>query len=125
MKINNFTDLEAWQVNHKAALLVYKLTEKFPSNERFGIVDQIRRAASSVTANIAEGWGRFHYLDKMKFYYQARGSNTEVQNFLILSRDLGFLKENDYNSVTEIVSRGIQVLNGLIRFTEKRKQEET
>lgn len=59
-KINHFTDLKAWQINHQVVLKIYKLIEKFPKKEKYGLSDQLRRAASSVTANIAEGWGHYH-----------------------------------------------------------------
>jgi four helix bundle protein len=68
MEINNFTDLDAWKINHKLVLKVYQKTKTFPQEERFGIIDQLRRAVSSITANIAEGWGRFHYSDRIKFF---------------------------------------------------------
>ena len=80
VKIDNFYQLDAWREAHKLVLLVYKETESFPKREKFGVIDQLRRAASSVTANVAEGFGRFHYADKIRFYFQARGSVKEVQN---------------------------------------------
>ena len=120
-KIENFTDLEAWIINHEVVILVYKITKNFPKDEKFGLIVQLRRAASSVTANVAEGFGRFHYKDKVKFYYNARGSNSEVQNFLILAKDLGYIKDdNFYNEVMGNVLQGGRLLNGLIRSTEKR-----
>lgn len=118
--IKHFTDLEAWKVNHEVVLLVYTMTKNFPKDERFGMIDQLRRAASSITANIAEGWGRFHYADRMRFYYQARGSNSEVQDFLILARDLDYCNEREFHKVMEQVQRGFLVINGLIRSIEKK-----
>ncbi len=119
-KITHFTNLNAWQVNHQVTLLIYKITKKFPKDERFGLIDQLRRAAVSIANNIAEGWGRFHYKDKVRFYYQARGSSTEVQGLLILARDLGYLSEEEFNEVKTLVFRGFKVLNGLIRSTNDR-----
>jgi four helix bundle protein len=117
--IRQFTDLEAWKTNHEVVLIIYKITKSFPADEKFGIIDQLRRAASSVTANIAEGFGRFHFQDKIRFYYQARGSNSEVLNFLILAKDLNILKNEDFKHISGIVLQGGRVLNGLIRATEK------
>ncbi|HUD19969.1 MAG TPA: four helix bundle protein [Patescibacteria group bacterium] len=114
-KIASFTDLEAWKINHQIVLAIYKLTVGFPKEEKFGIIDQLRRAASSVTANIAEGFGRYHYPDKLRFYYQARGSNSEVANFLILAKDLGLIKEKEFDALYSLIIRGGQVINGLIR----------
>src|SRR3989339_1633776 len=90
-EIKNFYDLEAWQRGHLLVLEVYKLTKNFPGEEKFGITSQIRRAAASITANIAEGFARFHFNDKIKFYLNSRGSAAEVQNFLLLAKDLGFI----------------------------------
>jgi four helix bundle protein len=118
-KINYFTDLKAWQINHQVALKIYKLTENFPSNEKYGLTDQLRRAASSVTANIAEGWGHYHFANRLRFYYNARGSNCEVQNFLILGKDLEYIDKSKYKKIVEEVFEGFRVLNGLIKSVKK------
>ena len=89
--IDHFTKLIAWQKNHELVLLIYKTTKRFPKNEMFGLTSQIRRAASSITANIAEGFGRYYPKDKTRFYYQARGSSSEVQDQMILAKDLKYL----------------------------------
>jgi four helix bundle protein len=118
-EIKHFSDLDAWKVNHELVLMIYKITKNFPKEEKFGLIDQLRRAASSITANIAEGWGRYHYADKIRFFYQARGSNCEVQNFIILAKDLGYLNLKEYKELSEKVFQGFKVINGLIRSTEK------
>ena len=71
--IKNFRDLKVWQDAHKLALKIYSETNKFPKTEQFSLTDQMRRFASSVGANIAEGFGRYHFKDKIRFYQQARG----------------------------------------------------
>jgi len=118
-KIQNFHDLDAWQKGHLLTLEVYKITRKFPKEELFGIVSQIRRAASSITANIAEGFARYHFKDKARFYYQSRGSVAEVQNFLLLARDLKFIDERTCKELGELANDVRQILNGLIRSIEK------
>jgi len=120
-EIKHFSDLDVWKVNQELVLMVYKITKKFPREEKFGLIDQLRRAASSITANIAEGWGRYHFADKIRYFYQARGSNCEVQNFIILARDLGYLSPEDYEQLREKVFQGFKIINGLIRSTEKQK----
>lgn len=120
-EIKHFTDLDVWKINYKLTLMIYKVTEKFPKSERFGIIDQLRRAASSIIANIAEGWGRYHFADKIRFYYQARGSSSEVQNFLILANGLGYLDLDDYEQIKIKSFSGFKVINDLIRSTEKQK----
>jgi four helix bundle protein len=118
-EIKEFYNLETWQVAHQLALEVYKVTQEFPQEERFGIVSQLRRAAGSVTANIAEGFGRYHFKDKMRFYFHARGSVAEIQSFLMLARDLGFLDETDCDTLIEQAHGVRRLINGLIRSVEK------
>lgn len=118
MEINNFYDLEAWKKSHEFVLKIYLITKKFPSEELYGIISQIRRAVASITANIAEGFARYHYKDKIRFYYQARGSVAEVQNFLILARDLGYLTTEDLSQLGENSKSVARLINGLIRSTE-------
>jgi len=115
MKIADFYDLNAWKESHNLTLQIYKLTTKFPSSEKFGITDQLRRASSSISANIAEGFGRYHYKDKIKFYYQARGSIKEVQNFIFLAKDLGYLKEDKSKELWLITKDCERLINGLIK----------
>lgn len=120
-KIKNFYELDAWKEGHKLVIDIYKTTKDFPSEEKFGIISQLRRAASSITANIAEGFERYHFNDKIRFYYQARGSFSEVQNFLILSKDLGFISEDIYKTLMSECSSVGRLINGLIRSIEKQK----
>jgi four helix bundle protein len=120
-KITNFYDLNAWREAHKLTLTIYKLTANFPKEEKYGIVDQLRRAASSISANIAEGFGRFHFADKIKFYYQSRGSLNEVQNFLLLAKDLKILEENLLKEIWKQTKGCEMLLSGLIRSAERQK----
>lgn len=103
------------------ALEIYEITKKFPKEEIYGIVSQLRRAASSITANIAEGFARYHFNDKIRFYYNSRGSVAEVQNFLLLARDLKYVNSNicdDLNNKCDEVGR---LINGLIKSIENQK----
>lgn len=117
--INHFTQLEAWKISHQLALEIYQITKNFPKDERFGIIDQLRRASASITANIAEGWGRFHYADRNKFYYQARGSCCEVQNFLILAKDLNYLDQDKFDKLYSMCNKSFQIISGLIRAVDR------
>ena len=119
--IKNFTNLDAWRVSHQVTISIYNLTKKFPRQELFGLTSQLRRAASSTTANIAEGWGRYHFADKIRFYYQARGSSSEVQNFLILAKDLKYCTQEDFQKTMQVVMDSFRLINGLIRSIEKQK----
>jgi four helix bundle protein len=95
-KIKRFADLYAWQEAHKLAVDLYKTTEFFPEKEKFGLISQLRRAGVSVSSNIAEGFGRATYGEKINFYSMASGSLSEIQSQLLISRDVGFLPEVDF-----------------------------
>jgi four helix bundle protein len=85
-----FQDLEMWQLSHAWVLRIYKLTEAFPRQETFGLTSQLRRAAVSVPANIAEGFRKKSAADKARFYNISQGSLEECRYYLILARDLGY-----------------------------------
>lgn len=122
-KINDFTDLEAWKRGHDLVLEIYKVTKDFPKEEKYGVIDQLRRAASSITANIAEGFARYHFNDKARFYYQARGSAAEVKNFLLLAKDLNFTNQENCNYLCDKTDKVRQLINGLIRSIESQKHD--
>ena len=94
MPITDFRDLLVWQEAHRLVLMVYKATAAYPSNEQFGLVSQMRRAAISVPANIVEGFKRRGRQDKLRFYNSAGASLEELKYFLILSGDLAYLTES-------------------------------
>jgi four helix bundle protein len=117
--VRNFYDLDAWKKGHLLTLDVYQLTNDFPKEELYGVTSQLRRAASSVTANIAEGFARYHFRDKIRFYYQARGSLAEVQNFLLLTKDLGYIDRETCKRLGERANDGSRLINGLIHSIER------
>jgi len=90
-----FEDLIVWQKAHQMVLRVYRLTTSYPKTETFGLVSQMRRAAASVPANIAEGFKRRGQSDKARMMNIAQGSLEELRYYFILSRDLGYLKPSD------------------------------
>lgn len=120
-KIKNFYDLEAWKKGHELVLEIYTITKNFPKQEIYGIVSQLRRAAASITANIAEGFARFHFKDKIRFFYQARGSVAEVQNFLLLAKDLNYINFETCKKLGEKTNEIGKLINGLIRSIESQK----
>lgn len=89
MEVKSFEDLEVWQMGRDLVARVYMMTVSLPRSEDFGLTAQIRRAALSVPANIAEGFGRYHYMDKAKFYLNARGSLSEQRAICSLLRTSG------------------------------------
>jgi four helix bundle protein len=103
-----------WELGHEVTLVIYELTASFPDSERFGLTNQLRRASSSIPANIAEGCGRESDKDFKRFLYIANGSASEVEYFLILSTGLGYINKNDSETITEKVSVLRRSLNKLI-----------
>jgi len=101
MKIKSFTDLIAWQEGHKLAIMVYKKTKFFPKEELYGLTSQVRRNVISITSNIAEGFSRQTKKEKRQFYYTSLGSVTELQNQLLLARDIGYLSEKDFSEIAK------------------------
>jgi four helix bundle protein len=117
-QIARFQDLEVWQKSHRLVLAVYRLTKAFPADERYGLVSQMRRAAVSVPANIAEGFKRRGQGDKMRFYNISEASLEEVKYYLILARDLEYATDVEpLMSEAEGVS---QMLYRLIASVNKR-----
>lgn len=119
MQINKFTDLEVWKEGHKLTLLIYKITQKFPKSELYGLTSQLRSAAVSIESCIAEGFCRYHYKDRLNFYYDARGSLGEVETQLIIAKDLGFINNAGFDLCWERTEKVGLILGGLIRSTEK------
>ena len=114
-KIKNFIDLRTWQEAHKLVLMIYDSTKNFPKEEIYGLTSQIRRAAVSVTSNIAEGFSRFSYKEKIQFYYIANSSVTESQNQLIIAKDLGYLKQEEFNKIYNQSIDVHKLLNSIIK----------
>ena len=112
-KITSFTDLVAWKKSHLFALEIYKITKKFPNEEKYGLVDQLRRASISITSNLAEGFSRKTSKEKIRFYYIAFGSLLEIQSQLLISKDLGYFKDakNVFIKIIEIK----KLISGVIK----------
>lgn len=113
-KLQTFTQLRAWQEAHHLVLIVYKLTKNFPKEELFALVNQIRRAVVSVTSNIAEGFHRSSYKDKIHFYNLAYSSLTEAYNQLILSKDLDYIKSLDFEQAEKQLIIVAKLINAMI-----------
>lgn len=110
-----FTDLFAWQEGHKLVLKVYAIADELPKTEKFNLTDQLQRAAVSVTNNIAEGFARKSNKEEKQFLYIALGSLKEVQNMLILCRDLGYISESKYGEIDVQSATVSRLLRGLIK----------
>ncbi len=117
-KIETFTDLNVWREGHKLVVMIYKITKGFPKEEIYSMVDQMRRAAASITANIAEGFGRQTYKEKVQFYYMAKGSLSELKNFILIAKDVGYLSNEDFKLLVEQANIVDQILQGFIKKTK-------
>ena len=116
--METFEDLNAWKVSMDLIEEIYRITQKFPHEERYGLSQQMRRAAASIAANIAEGFGRFTYPDKANKYTIARGECAEVRAFLLIATRLGLMeKESRALALTNDAGR---LLNGLIKACKSR-----
>lgn len=116
--IKDFKDLYAWQKAHTLAVTIYTLTKNFPSSEQFGLTNQVRRAAVSITSNVAEGFGRRTSADRLHFYDMARASLHEVQSQLMIARDVGYLQADDFEKLETMTIECHKVLTGLINKTK-------
>ncbi len=119
-KITSFTQLRTWQHARKLAVATNKLSEKFPSDEKFGLISQIRRSSVSVAANIAEGFSRNGAKDKIQFYSIALGSATETLSHTYIAFDLGFIQKTDIQYMEEQIMDVHKMINGLIKTAKAR-----
>ncbi|MGC2891643.1 MAG: four helix bundle protein [Candidatus Acidiferrum sp.] len=120
-QIRDFTDLKVWQLARELRNQVYKLARKFPPEEKYGLASQMQRAAISITANIAEGFGRYSYQENIQFCRTARGSAFEVRDHLITAEDQSYISSSEHQDVDALAQRVIQTLNGYIRATQERQ----
>jgi four helix bundle protein len=111
--VQRFTDLKVWQRAHALTMRVYRLTSCFPTGERFGLTSQIRRAAVSVGANVAEGSKRRSRADYARFLNMAEGSLAEVEHLTLVSRDLGLVSHDDAGQLLAEIDETARMLNGL------------
>ncbi|MDO8512099.1 MAG: four helix bundle protein [bacterium] len=122
-KITSFTHLDAWRESHALVLMTYKISKSFPKEEIFGLTSQMRRAAVSVSSNIAEGFSRNTKRDKQQFYAIAKGSLTELQNQYIICRDLGYITKDDFNTIAKKTVDVSKLINGLIRSSNSKPEQ--
>src|SRR5687768_7888924 len=125
MTAMNLDKLEVWVRAKNFALSVYKeVVPRLPSDEKWNLTQQLKRAAQSIPANIAEGHGRYHFLDNVRFCYIARGSLTELQSHMELAHDLGFLPDEIYKRMTTQAESVGKQLNNYIAYLKRSKQGE-
>jgi four helix bundle protein len=114
-KIKIFSDLNTWKEGHKFVIMVYEAVNKFPEEEKFGLTSQMKRAAVSVTSNIAEGFSRYSFVEKIRFYYISQGSVTELQNQMIIAKDLKYLDKEAFDKLINQSTIVHKLINGLVK----------
>ncbi len=112
---NSWKDLVVWQKAYEMVLEVYKLIRDFPRSEAYSLVDQIKRAAYSIPANIVEGHSKNTKKEFLRYLYISRGSLEELRYFLLLSKDLKYITENQYNDIESKLTEISYLLNQLIK----------
>ncbi|KXK11563.1 MAG: 30S ribosomal protein S23 [Chloroflexi bacterium OLB14] len=125
MTVMNLDQLGIWSRAKDFALIIYKeVVPHLPADEKWNLAQQLKRAAQSIPANIAEGHGRFHFLDNVRFCYIARGSLTETQSHLSLAHELGYLPKEIYINLTSHAESIGKQLNNYIAYLKRSKQGE-
>src|SRR5690349_1209584 len=120
-EMRGFEDLDCYKVALQVLQEAYHVVSLLPPEEKFNLADQLRRAGVSITLNIAEGCGRYHYLDSMRFYYIARGSISEVLSAFIACDELEYTS-NEIAKQRELCHNALRALNGYIRYVREQKQ---
>jgi four helix bundle protein len=119
---STFEDLEVYQLAREFRKTMYRVAKRLPDIEKFGLASQMRRAALSLTNNIAEGHGRFHYLDQIKFTLQSRGSLEELIDDLNVCEDEQYLPEKEIASLKQEGWRVRQLIDGYIRYLRQAEE---
>lgn len=120
--MGNFYDLEIWKNCRKYRNEIRKIIKSFPTEEKYQLVDQLWRSSRSTTANIAEGFGRYHFQENIQFCRQARGSLSETLDQLICAYDEEYISKETLNNLKEQYELCLKILNGYISFLQKQKE---
>lgn len=119
--MKTFEELDCWKRSNVLRANLSTLVKSFPSEEKFRLTDQIIRASRSVTANIAEGYGRFHYQEYIQFCRQSRGSLYELIDHLIVAVGEGYITDEQLNDYKQQIGDCLALLNGFINYLKKAK----
>ena len=119
-KTSTYKDLIVWQKSIQLVTNIYALTKKFPNDEKFGIVSQLNRAIVSVPSNIAEGWGRELSANYLQFLRISRGSLMEVETMILISKNLNYIGENEFEEINKKIEEVGKILQGLIKSVQQK-----
>jgi four helix bundle protein len=118
--LKNYKELKVWQKAYRFCIMIYKITKHFPKEERYGLTSQIRRSAVSVPSNIAEGYGRKTTQEYMQSLYIAYGSQCELETQILLAKDLGYIKTDDFEVLRKDIGEVERMLKALIKSLQKK-----
>ena len=118
-----FEDLECWRACTEVRRYITELVKKYPKEERFALVDDMKRAARSTTHNLAEGFGRFHFQENMQFCRISRGSLYELIDQLITSKDDGYITSEEYDRGRDLITKALPLINGYIKYLSRQKDK--
>ena len=113
--MSDYKKLKVWEDAHKFTVDIYNITQKFPNNEQYGLTSQIRRSSSSIPTNIVEGCGQLENGNLIRFLGISKGSAFEAEYQLLLAKDLNYIINEEYNSLTKKIGEIISMLTGLIK----------
>jgi four helix bundle protein len=116
-----FEDLECYQLALEVMAQVHRFSWSLPPDEKYDLYSQIRRASKNVTGNIAEGYGRYHYLDSLHYYSIARGELNETLSRLIEARTLDYINQPDFESIYKLIRQTEQTLNGYMTYVRRQR----
>jgi len=117
--MKTFTDLDAWKKSRTLRMDISKLSKGFPLEEKYRLTDQIIRSSRSIGNNIAEGHGRFHYVDSKKFFINARGSASETIDHLIIALDEGYIDQQTFEKFRSSCDECMRLINGYINYLQQ------
>lgn len=120
--INSFEDLECWKACRESRKYVSEIIKKFPPEEKYALTDNMRRASRSITENIAEGYGRFHYQENIQFCRISRGSLYELMDQFITTLDEKYITNDEYQKGRDLLDRSKGILNGYIKYLQQAKK---
>ena len=117
-----FEDLKCWQIARRLMNECHEFAKSLPAIERYDLASQIRKSSKSGMANISEGYGRYHYLDSLRFYYISRGSISETTNHIITAHDLQYLTDDRFQALYDLSREAERALNGYINYVRRQQQ---
>jgi len=118
--LKSYKELNVWQKAYQLCIAIYKITKDFPKEERYGLTAQIRRAAVSVPSNIAEGYGRKTTPEYIQSLYIAYGSHCELETQIMVSKDLGYIKSDDFQELQREIGEVERMLKALIKSLQNK-----